>query len=231
MVILRYTLKWFARCILFIMGWRLVTEEEKERLHSKDKVVYIYPHTSIWDFVIGVLYMFAQPNLLENGYFVMKPQPFDKWYGKILRKGRFIPATKREESGEGFVTKTAKYLSTKDKVYLFISPEGTRVANDWKTGFYYLAREMKAKIGIAGLDYELQEPVVKNTYDPEYYNSYDELKEVLMEEMKSIVPLYPSSSGSPVRKYMIAKLINKHNVVSKLSSIILGLVLIYNIFF
>jgi len=229
--VLKYLLKWMARFILFIAGWRLFSQEEKRKLHSEDKAVYIYPHTSIWDFVVGVLYMFAQPDILKDGYFVMKPQPFEKWYGFILRKGRFIPATRREESGEGFVTKTVKYLSIKDKAYLFISPEGTRVANDWKTGFFYLAQEMNVKIGIVGLDYELQEPVVKNLHDYDDYESYDELKKVLMADMESIVPLYPSSSGSPVRKYIITKLINKHTVASKLSCIILVFVLIYNFFF
>jgi len=208
--------KWLSRAILYVAGWKLVMEEDKERLQSHNKVVYIFPHTSLWDFVIGVLYLFAHPGLLDDGYFIMKPQPFEKWYGGILKRARFIPATRREESGKGFVEKTAAILSSKDKAYVFISPEGTRVANEWKTGFYYLAREMDAKIGIVGLDYELQEFVITTIYDLEDYSSYEEMKEVLMKDMSSIVPLYPSSSGCMVRQYTTTRLINMRKFVSQL---------------
>ena len=203
--------KWISRAILYMSGWKLIMEKDKKRLQSHNKVVYIFPHTSVWEFVIGVLYLFAHPGLLDDGYFVMKPQPFKKWYGGILKKARFIPATRREESGKGFVNKTATMLASKEKAYVFISPEGTRVANDWKTGFYYLAQEMNAKIGIVGLDYELQEFVIKNVYDLEKYSSYEEMKKVLMKDMSSIVPLYPSSSGSMVREYTTTRLINMRN--------------------
>ena len=223
-----FLLQWAARSILYFTGWRLVSKEEKERVFSKAKVVYIYPHTSTWHFIIGVLYMFAQPDLSRNGYFVMKPQPFDKWYGGILRKGRFIPATKRQDAGEGFVTTTANLLSTFDKAHLFISPEGTRVANKWRSGFYYIAKGMNAKIGIVGLDYELQELSFKNTFDPQDYSSYEELKEVLMKEMENIVPLYPSSSETSVRKYMRTKLINTQKLISRVAYMILLLAFIYN---
>lgn len=218
--------RYISRAILYIMGWRLVTEEEKQQLQSHDKVVYIYPHTSLWEFVIGVLYIFAQPDLLSDGYFVMKPQPFEKWYGAILKKGRFIPATRREESGKGFVSKTAALVALKSKAYVFISPEGTRAANEWKTGFYHLAQEMNAKVGIIGLDYELQEPSIKKLYDPQDYSSFEEFKEALMKDMSSIVPLYPSSSGSPVRKYTTTRLINIKRVVSQFPYIIVLLTLL-----
>jgi len=62
-------------------------EKDKKRLQSHNKVVYIFPHTSVWEFVIGVLYLFAHPGLLDDGYFVMKPQPFREMVWRNTQKG------------------------------------------------------------------------------------------------------------------------------------------------
>ena len=184
-----------------------------------------------------MLYTFAHPEAFEHSWALMKPQPF-RYVGRFLRWYGFLPATKRGSKGEGFVEKTARFLKPKDQFNLFISPEGTRTASPWKSGYYYLARALDANIGVFGFDYEKMSPVLKDVINLSKFHlawsNYDgddprrDIEAVLQETMWDIVPLYPSSSFTPVRAYKITKWINTQKLTILFPYILLhGIFLFY----
>lgn len=227
-----------AQLLLYILGWKLLNLEQIKILTSKTKTIYVYPHTSNWDFIIGLLYTFAQPQAFTTSWGVMKPQPF-RYFGKFLRGRGFIPATRREDNGQGFVAATTKQFKDKSAFNIFISPEGTRVTNPWRSGYYHLAREMNADICVAGLDYEEQRFVIKNRHNLFVYkseqplagmNSQHKLEGIFKEDMKSIVPLYPSSSFICVKAYKTTSWINMQKFIVRMSFILLYMTFLYYAF-
>lgn len=231
-------LRILAQILLYILGWKFLSSQQIKTLTSKTKTIYVYPHTSHWDFIIGILYSFAQPEAFICSWGVMKPQPF-RYFGKFLRGCGFIPATRREDNSQGFVATTTKQFKNKLAFNIFISPEGTRVANPWRSGYYHLAREMDADICVAGLDYETHCFLFKTKRHPLDYkfeehmlgiDSQHKVEGMLKEDMESIIPLYPSSSFSCVRAYTTTSWINRQRFVVRMSYILLYAMFFYYTF-
>lgn len=236
--VIRVPVMIIAQTLLYMLGWKFLSSQQIKTLTSKTKTIYVYPHTSNWDFIIGLLYSFAQPEAFTTSWGVMKPQPF-RYFGKFLRGRGFIPATRREDNGQGFVAATTKQFKDKSVFNIFISPEGTRVSNPWRSGYYHLAQEMNADICVAGLDYENQCFVIKTRRNPFAYkleeqltgmDSRRKLEGMLKEDMKTIVPLYPSSSFICVKAYKTTSWINRHQFLVTISYILLYMAFLYYTF-
>lgn len=111
------------------------------------------------------------------------------------------------------MAKTVAEFKTKEKFILIISPEGTREANSWRSGYFYLAKDLCVPIIIAGLDYELQRPVIKIFYDIHTSEDREYMEYELKKEMADIVPLYPSCSPIPIREHNKARWINVNRLL------------------
>jgi 1-acyl-sn-glycerol-3-phosphate acyltransferase len=138
-----------CRTILHCMGWRLIID-----LPGVDKVVIVfYPHTSNWDFVIGLLAKFglAVP-VTWAGKDNLFRWPFKglwTWLGGI-------PVNRREHTG--FVAHMVAEFSQRKVLLLAIAPEGTRRRTDyWKSGAYRVALATKVPLGLAFIDYKARE--------------------------------------------------------------------------
>ena len=112
-------------------------------------VVIFYPHTSNWDFVIGVL------AYLSVGWPVRwcgKDSLFVGPLGTLMRALGGIAVNRRERTG--FVGQFKREFERADKLHLAIAPEGTRARTDhWKSGFYHLALAAGVPVGLAYIDY------------------------------------------------------------------------------
>lgn len=192
---------YFAWGFLIILGWESLPINHIHELKNKNKkIVVIFSHTSYWDFWLIILYAMAYPGIMDNVYTVIKPQVFESWYGKILRDNNFIPATKLEEKNGGFVSNTVEKLKTKDIFMLMLSPEGTIKKNEWKSGYYYIAKSLCAKIVVAGFDYEKKSLVVigpvdisdKTLHSANLYLQQNMSRIIPLNIKNSFVPIYPS---------------------------------------
>jgi len=177
-------------------GWRLPPEGEIRRFtdpHFK-KIIVVISHTSYWDFSLLMMYRQADPRIKKHMHLVVKPQAFDSW-GWALRPMGCVPATRSEDSGNGFVEKTVEQFQDKD-IRLIISPEGKLEASEWKSGYYYIAKKLQASIMVAGLDYKKKRLYFGNIHSFEHVDacSKEQLEEMLMKEMSNIIPLYPEGS-------------------------------------
>lgn len=114
------------------------------------QVVIVAPHTSNWDFIIGVLVLFAL-DLKANwiGKHTIFTPPFNlimEWLGGIP-VNRSLP--------NDLVNTTRERFELQENMILGIAPEGTRrkVAK-WKQGFYRIASGADVPIVCAALDYK-----------------------------------------------------------------------------
>src|SRR6185436_6738571 len=135
--------------LLRMVGWRVTLATPV----PKKSVVVFYPHTSNWDFPVGLL---AKWVLGIDFRWVGKDTMFASPLGPLFRRWGGIPVNRRESSG--FVAQMHAALEAHDDFRLAIAPEGTRASVPrWRSGFWHLARAAKVPIGLAYIDYAHRE--------------------------------------------------------------------------
>ena len=112
-------------------------------------VVSVAPHTSNWDFIVGMGAMFALDLRLN---FLAKHTLFRWPLGGILRWMGGIPVDRR--SAHGVVGDAVDAFGAVDRLMLAITPEGTRsrVAH-FKSGFLHIARGARVPLLLASFDW------------------------------------------------------------------------------
>ena len=116
-------------------------------------VAIVAPHTSNWDFVVGVLVMFALDLrvswLGKDTLFATRLGPVLRWLG-----GRPV----NRDSHEGAVAEIASGLLREERFILALAPEGTRRrVTHWRTGFYRIAEATGVPILPVRLDWSRHE--------------------------------------------------------------------------
>ncbi|MFO1282618.1 MAG: 1-acyl-sn-glycerol-3-phosphate acyltransferase [Burkholderiales bacterium] len=142
----RARLAWRA---LHLAGWHVVLA----RPVPMKCVIVFYPHTSNWDFPVGLA---AKWSVGVHFRFVAKDSLFASPLGPLFRRWGGIPVNRRESTG--FVGQMRAALEAHDDFRLVIAPEGTRSRTDhWKSGFWHLARAARVPIGLGFIDYARRE--------------------------------------------------------------------------
>lgn len=186
-------LSYLARSIIYLAGWKPLSNQVIATFKEYPRKVIIFPHTTYWDFPITIIYGFANPTLLNLGvYFVAKPQLFSGLTGYIFRFLHCIPATSREESKKGFVNTTVQSLKNKSTVSIMLAPEGTTKLADWRSGYYYLAQGLNCPILIGGVDYTNRQLVL---FEQAYSCDMPliKLEQELKAQIATIPTLYPQN--------------------------------------
>lgn len=137
--------KALARTILALFGWR-VTGEVPDRAKM---VAIVAPHSTNWDFVVGILVVFA---LGLRVRYLGKHTLFNPPLGWLMRWLGGTPVVR--ESPQGAVQDAAEMIARADRVLLGIAPEGTRTpGTPWRSGFYNIATAAGVPILPAAFDY------------------------------------------------------------------------------
>jgi 1-acyl-sn-glycerol-3-phosphate acyltransferase len=112
-------------------------------------VVVGYPHTSNWDFPVGLLTMWA---LGLDARWVGKDALFRWPFGGLMRSLGGIPVNRSAPAG--FVEQIADEMRRHERFMLVLAPEGTRsLRPGWKSGFYRIARAAQVPVLVGTLDY------------------------------------------------------------------------------
>lgn len=140
-----------ARWMLGLFGWTV----DAPGLPAEQGVILVYPHTSNWDFVIGLLAKWALGLQLR---FWGKDSLFKapllghwmRWIGGV--------AVDRS-SRHGLVADTVRQMQAAaargERFWLAAAPEGTRsLAPGWRTGAYQVAVQAGVPVGLAYFDFE-----------------------------------------------------------------------------
>jgi 1-acyl-sn-glycerol-3-phosphate acyltransferase len=135
--------------LLASRGWRMVLPQPV----PPRCVIVFYPHTSNWDFPIGLAAKWALS--IRIGW-VGKDSLFRWPMGAIFRRWGGIPVNRRERTG--FTERLAQEFARRGVFRLAIAPEGTRGRTEgWKSGFYHIASAAQVPIALAFIDYPRRE--------------------------------------------------------------------------
>jgi 1-acyl-sn-glycerol-3-phosphate acyltransferase len=146
-----------ARLCLFISGWKI--EGKKPRVPRY--VMVAAPHTSNWDFFIGLAvglcYGIQCHWMGKTSLFWGPLAPIMRWLGGIP-----VDRTRRNS----LVNQTVCCFKGNKQLGLVICPEGSRSKGDrWRTGFYHIAKGANVPIVLAYLDFKERKagfgPVIK----------------------------------------------------------------------
>ena len=112
-------------------------------------LVLVYPHTSNWDFVIGILFSIGSG---LNAQWMGKDTMFRWPFRGLLRRIGGVPINRRERSG--LIAALLEEFQRRDRMWLAVAPEGTRAYTDHlKSGFYQIALAGNLPIGLGYVDY------------------------------------------------------------------------------
>jgi 1-acyl-sn-glycerol-3-phosphate acyltransferase len=138
-----------AAVLMRLAGWRLVYVPPP----APKSVIIVYPHTSNWDFPIGLA---ARSVAGIRCHFAAKDTLFRGPFGRWLARVGGIPVNRREPTG--FVGQLAREFERRGEFHVVFTPEGTRSRTEhWKSGFYRLALAAKVPLGLAFIDYGRRE--------------------------------------------------------------------------
>ncbi len=134
-----------GRLCLRLLGWRIAGE-----LPQMPKfILVIAPHTSNWDFVIGMataLKLDLRANwFAKHSLFCPPLKSLMIWLGGI-------PVDRRKP--QGIIEQIADECNRRDQFLLAVTPEGTRgPVKSWKSGCYHIARSTGVPLVPAAIDY------------------------------------------------------------------------------
>lgn len=147
-----------SKFIVSLMGWKAVGSFPE---NLKKYVVIVAPHTSGWDFVIGLLFRKALG--LERAKYLGKHQLFKPPFGFFFRWLGGYPVDRT--SSHNLVDQVVKIFNEHEEFALALSPEGTRARVDkLKTGFYNIARKANVPIIMVAFDYTRKQAIISQPF-------------------------------------------------------------------
>jgi 1-acyl-sn-glycerol-3-phosphate acyltransferase len=145
-------LRFLSKKILDVLGWEIIGEFTD----IKKVVIIVAPHTSNWDFVLGL--MIKKISGLSINY-LGKESLFKGPWGSFFRWVGGRPV-KRDGKGNQ-VDQVIKLFSQEDEFRLALSPEGTRASVDkWRTGFYYIALGADVPLVMVAFDFDKKQVII-----------------------------------------------------------------------
>lgn len=157
----------FSKAILKVLGWRVL---DKRPPGQGSAIYLVVPHTSNWDFFLGLLVRSA---LRIKANYLAKKSLFDSPLGWWFRMLGGHPV---DRSRHGNITdQVVAYFNTLPYFAIGITPEGTRSkVEKWKTGFWHIAHQARVPLILTSFDYGRKEV----TFSAPYRVSDDKDKDI-----------------------------------------------------
>ena len=139
-----------SKSILKLLKWQIVGNHHPD---VKKKVVIAGPHTSNWDFPLGVMVRSA---IEADIKYVGKAALFKPPLGWIMTKLGGIGVDRSRSNN--FVQAVVDQYNKREALSILFAPEGSRSrVEKFKTGFYHVARLANIPILPIVLDYKKKE--------------------------------------------------------------------------
>lgn len=147
-----------GRIFLALMGWRITGQ-----FPDTNKVILaVAPHTSNWDFFVGVAAMFG---LGMKAHWLGKHSIFVWPIKRILVAMGGIPVNRK--AAQDVVSQVADRFHGAESLILALAPEGTRKSTPkLKTGFIRMAVAGEVPVFLVGFDYATKTIVLGELYHP-----------------------------------------------------------------
>jgi 1-acyl-sn-glycerol-3-phosphate acyltransferase len=131
--------------LLNLIGWNVYFKP----LPGPHGIAVVYPHTSNYDFFVGLLAKWAVG--LEFRW-LAKDSLFRGVMGVIMRYWGGVPVDR--SAPQGAIRRLAENMLASKWFWLAITPEGTRGYRPyWKSGFYRIALQAQVPLLLVSIDY------------------------------------------------------------------------------
>jgi len=151
-------LSYICRKIFKAIGWQVVGKIPE----NKNIMVAVGPHTSNWDFVVGMLFVFGWDARIN---WIGKHSIFKPGVNRLFRKVGGIPVNR--SAPETLMEDIRKVTDEYKNYILAIAPEGTRKKVDkLKSGFIRISNQLQCDIMLAGLDFKRKMIVINEHFHP-----------------------------------------------------------------
>jgi 1-acyl-sn-glycerol-3-phosphate acyltransferase len=174
--------------MLNMIGWNV----HFRPLPGPHGIAVVYPHTSNWDFPIGLLAKWAVGVQFR---WLAKDSLFRGPMGALMRYWGGVPVDR--SAPQGAAGRLATTMLAANSFWLAITPEGTRSYRPhWKSGFYRIALEAKVPVLLVALDYGRKAVDVTRTV----VLTGDEAADMaaIAQAYQGVRAMYPKSSA-PIR--------------------------------
>lgn len=136
----------FSIRALGLFGWTVAFKD----LPGPRGVIVVYPHTSNWDFLVGLL---AKWSIGMPFKWLGKESLFRYGLGTIMRAWGGEPVERSSKTGA--IARLAERINKADFFWLALAPEGTRkYMPGWRSGFYHITLAAKVPLGVVRFDYK-----------------------------------------------------------------------------
>ena len=143
--------------LLRLFGWRV----RFKPLPGPHGIAVVYPHTSNWDFLVGLLGKWA---IGLQFRWLAKDSLFRGPMGVVMRFWGGIAVDRSAPMGA--TRKLAADMLATPWCWVGITPEGTRgYRPHWKSGFYHLALTARVPLLLVYIDYRTKELGVVDTIE------------------------------------------------------------------
>jgi 1-acyl-sn-glycerol-3-phosphate acyltransferase len=134
------------------MGWKIIGSVPE---NEKKYIIIVAPHTTNWDFIIGVL---VRGIVGFHSKFLGKKSLFRPPFGWLFKLLGGYPVDRSKSTN--LVDQVVDIYNHHERFVVAIAPEGTRKnVSEWKTGFYYIAHKARIPIVRAKIDWNKKQVV------------------------------------------------------------------------
>lgn len=172
-----------ARSVLSLLGWQV----HFQGLPALQGVIVVYPHTSNWDFPVGLLAKWATG--IEAKFWGKHTLFRIPLFGAWLRWLGGVPVDRAAAGGvvDQMVDLFDRKRQAGEYFWLALTPEGTRSWRPaWRSGFYRVTLGAQVPILLAALDYGRKQVRVIDVI---------ELSGMVDEDMKRIAQAFEGCTG------------------------------------
>jgi len=137
-----------AKFILRLFGWKAIGTKP----NYKKYLILCEPHTSNWDFFLGVLAMYAYG---MKSRFIIKAEVMFFPLNLLMKALGAIPIDRSKKLGLSNVDIICDAINNTKEGAIAISPKGTRKKTTRvRTGFYYIAKNLNIPVCYGYVDYK-----------------------------------------------------------------------------
>jgi len=187
-------IRWLCLFIFKITGWKANTEIPTQ---TNKCIIIAAPHTSNWDF----WYCMATFAIYRLPIRFTVKKEWMKFPFSLLMKPLGGIAIDRSPRGPdnirpSFVEAMTNLFNEHEKLIIVFTPEGTRRKNDeWKTGFYHVAKAAQVPICMGYVDYGKKTTGICHPFETTDYET----------DMKKIMDFYQTIEAKFPEKFAIDK--------------------------
>lgn len=177
--------------ILKYLDYEVDNDIENEINNLPNKIIVISSHTSIYDFIIGIMFYYGYLRNKYDTYILMKKE-FEKITKPFLylfdQKIKLISVNKDHKNG--LTNQICNSLKYKDNYILYMAPEGTRkCTNNIRTGYWVISKKLDLDIVYIGIDFSAKTISLEKNRKPN--EEWEDEKNEFIKSSKKYIPMYP----------------------------------------